>query len=333
MKIFLSFILFFYLLTISLFAQISNDVKMKVDAFPKKMESPSIMAALINYKFINDEDKVGAIYYWMANNIKFDTKAHFNKSKKVTYNFRYKTHEEKLQKIQKTNWEIAETVFKKQKGVSKEYAFLFKKLTNNCGIECEIVKGTSKVSPKSIGRKPGRTDHYWNAVKLNNRWCLVDVTWGAGILDEEAKKFEHEYNETFFMTSPELFCLNHYPKDKKWLLTNQSKEEFGILPLFYPSYINGGFELIEPVTGVITSTEGNTLKIFMHLNENLVKSSVDSAFAYTFKNDKKAKILKANINGERVKLDISLLDRKYDLLTVYFQGSPLVAFKIKKKSY
>ena len=24
------------------------------------------------------------------------------------------------------------------------------------------------------------TDHEWNAVKINNKWCLIDSTWGAG---------------------------------------------------------------------------------------------------------------------------------------------------------
>ncbi len=45
---------------------------------------------------------------------------------------------------------------------------------NNVGLECEIISGTAKNSLKSIGRKSGRRDHMWNAVKINDKWQLVD---------------------------------------------------------------------------------------------------------------------------------------------------------------
>ena len=102
-----------------------------------------------------------------------------------------------------------------------------------------------------MAKKQDGIDHYWNAVKIKDEWKLVDVTWGAGELYEDSELYVKGYNETFFLLEPELFYLNHYPKQTEWLFCERSKEDFGALPLFYKPYVHSGL-LLDPTEGMIT---------------------------------------------------------------------------------
>ena len=53
------------------------------------------------------------------------------------------------------------------------------------------------------------SNHAYSAIKLDNKWYLLDVTWGAGKIED--KKFIKKYDEFYFCTDPELFILNHFP--------------------------------------------------------------------------------------------------------------------------
>lgn len=312
-------------------AQISQEIKNTMDAFPSKVGSTSSFASKINKEYNNDVDKVAAIYYWMAKNITFDTKEHFSDKKKITYSFRYKTQEEKQRKIEKVNREIAEEVFKARKATAKEFSFLFQKICVNAGIECVYIEGTSKSELKDIGRKAGRVNHYWNAVKLSGKWELIDVCWGAGEIYEEFETFVEAYNEAYFLIKPELFYLNHFPKDTEWLFMDKTKEDFGLLSLFYKSYLSSNL-FLENKDAVISSVDDTTLKIVFSFRDK-TKQTQGYMFSYAFdrESSKKAIIPKTD-NGQLV-LNISLVGKKYDYLTVYVDYKPFASFKIKMNSF
>ena len=64
----------------------------------------------------------------------------------------------------------------KNSAVCEGYAKAFKYLLNYAGIECEIIQGKATNSS-------GETEsHAWNAVYLNDKWYLVDVTWDDPII-------------------------------------------------------------------------------------------------------------------------------------------------------
>ncbi|WP_075591540.1 transglutaminase domain-containing protein [Labilibacter marinus] len=313
-------------------AQISQDVKDVVDAFPKKINSTTSFALLINKNFKkNDRDKVGGIYYWMATNVVFNTKEHFSDKDKVTYSFRYKTQEEKEAKIQKVNREIAEQTFQTKKAVAKEFAFLFEKLCVNSGVECVTIEGTSKSGLKDIGRKAGRVNHYWNAVKLQGKWQLLDVTWGAGELYEESEYYVRTYSEAYFLIEPSLFYLNHYPKKGEWLFLNKTREDFGLIPLFYKPYLHSNLQLINE-EGVITSSEKNTLKVEFSKRDTESSQSV-SMFSYAFERGETKKALMPTYKDGIIQMQISIKAIKSDYLTIYGDNRPLTSFKIKMSSY
>ncbi len=198
--------------------QIKNDVKNWVDEVSEELSSVPEFAALINYKFIDDIEKIGAIYYWMANNINFDTKAYFSKNKKTTYNFRYRSREEMDMKIQKIDNEIVDRVFKKKIGLSREYALLFKKLCNNSGIQCEVVEGFIEKPLKLSSKKAlkGKTKHVWNAVCINNDWYAIDVSLAAGKIEKDKKKFISAYCESYYLYQLNSLLSAYYPRKKSW---------------------------------------------------------------------------------------------------------------------
>ena len=86
----------------------------------------------------------------------------------------------------------------KKTAVCEGYAKAYKYLLNSAGIECEILQGIGKNSS-------GNTEsHAWNAVYLDNKWYLVDVTWddpiiiGGGTLTARNKyKYFLKGSETF----------------------------------------------------------------------------------------------------------------------------------------
>jgi transglutaminase/protease-like cytokinesis protein 3 len=56
--------------------------------------------------------------------------------------------------------------------------------------------------------------HAWNAVCIDRKWYLIDVTWG----------------ERFYLKSPAYFYSDHFPKQNRWTLFPEFKsfEDFKI---------------------------------------------------------------------------------------------------------
>jgi len=144
----------------------------------------------------NDYEKARSFYVWIAENISYDVNA-FLRGVLKQY-----TPEEVLQK---------------RKAVCQGYSGLYKALCDEAGIKCELIPGYSK----GYGYVPKKTftnsDHAWNAVFLDGKWHLLDVTWGAGGINEK-QKFVKEFNDEYFLTDPAKFILKHMPLDPMWQL-------------------------------------------------------------------------------------------------------------------
>jgi len=108
-------------------------------------------------------DRHWMIFYWITINIDYDTVAYFSKD--------YKD-------------QSAEGVFRTRKGVCAGYTNLYKYLSDQLQMPCEIVHGYAKgYGFDNREEAPSETDHAWNAVEIDNHWYLMESTWGAGHLD------------------------------------------------------------------------------------------------------------------------------------------------------
>jgi hypothetical protein len=179
----------------------------------KKIASQYILARLIKERFTEQHLRLRANYTWLAENVSYDC-----------YGFHHKS-------VARTS---SSEVFKQKKSICSGYANLFKELCDLEGIECEIISGIAKSSSLDMGKKlPKKANHAWNRVKLSDeKWYLIDATWGAGFVDKDVQKFTKKFNDYFYLTPPMQFIYSHYPSNKQMQLLDKpiSKNSFKYFP-------------------------------------------------------------------------------------------------------
>lgn len=176
----------------------------------------SLTDYLANNNSFDDKDKARSFFMWIANNISIDVKALTTFNQGAT---------------------DPQIVLSSKKSLSKGYANLFKVMCENSGIPCEVVDGYYKDHLYYPEKKFSSPNHSWNAVRINKKWHLIDISLASGTLQRKSSFvekitsnimgknpinseiiFEKKMNDTFFMTSPEIFVLSHLPVDPMWQL-------------------------------------------------------------------------------------------------------------------
>lgn len=154
-----------------------------------------------------ESEKATAIFNWIATNITYDTELRLNTS---------------LQKeIYTSETNVVNHVLKRRKALCGGYAFLFQKLCKEVGIQSEVIHGFTKKYGTRL-TKSSQPDHTWNAVQLNGKWHLLDLTWAVSHgTTNKPKMF-------WYTTKPTDFIKTHYPQDPQWTLlrTTISLNEF-----------------------------------------------------------------------------------------------------------
>lgn len=136
----------------------------------------------------------------------------------------------------------AETTFRTRLSVCAGYAALFRAVGRAAGLTVEVVRGRARHAVTD-GMGEG---HAWNAVKLDDRWYLVDTTWDAGGVDDEG--FHKHYGTSYFLTPPEVFLSKHYPDEDRWQLLPVARTpgEFLRMPPLRPQFFGYGLRLVSP---------------------------------------------------------------------------------------
>jgi transglutaminase/protease-like cytokinesis protein 3 len=246
-QLFFFFLFIFGSLTI-VSAQDFSQIDQKVLSYPKYTK-PDRLAARINQDFQDDFSKARAAFRWLTQNIRYDLEEYYQPRKVIQ--FRYQTEQERLEKLLAIKDNLVKEAFLTKMGVCEEYAQSFKKLADLLGIESEVIKGYVRNSAYNIGRIPQTTNHVWNAVKINNRWVLLDATWAAGYLFNG--KWVKDYNEYFFAIDPKKIGLTHYPEARKWqlILEHGSLEDFYNQPIYSQGFLRKDIEVLSPQKGNI----------------------------------------------------------------------------------
>jgi transglutaminase/protease-like cytokinesis protein 3 len=309
----------------SIYYSVAQDFKKAdeiVDGYPHSFSKVDKLAESINKDFSTDKEKARAIYRWVAQNVKYDVSAYYSKQKVISYS--YSTLEEKERKERELEKDLANQTLKKKKAVCEGYSTLFKILCDLTGLECVIVRGYSKTMERDIGKTPKISDHAWNAVKINNKWELVDVTWGAGNVNYAKKAFVADYTDVYFMCLPERFYLKHYPEDKKWLFVDKTLKDFIELPLFYTNIALTDIEIIKPQKGIINIKGKDKIEFKW-------KSTIElKELSYAFSGDKYAKELSVSDKGGVLSFEIPIKKVNSEFLTFYYKGSGFLSYKLEK---
>lgn len=225
----------------------------------KDFGSITKLADSLTNMFTEDHEKARAIYRWITDNISYDCKAYHNPSKR-TDNY--------------------EDVIKTRKAVCAGYASLFKALCDYAGLDCEVVQGYARFSYQGIGEDRIEPNHAWNAVKLHDKWYLVDVTWGSGYTDEKVRRFVKSYSDNYFLTEPKQFVMSHFPSEKKWQLLERpvSKKKFASFPYVWDGYYQNKVVAFAPRKGVINTYTGRPIHFKFKTDKN---TNITTAAVYT----------------------------------------------------
>jgi transglutaminase/protease-like cytokinesis protein 3 len=203
-----------------------------VVSFDSNASTPEKLArSLIKRKWTDDE-KVRAVYGWIAKNIKYDlTMDTFNSQLNVT----------ELEKIMET--------FSTRHGTCHNYSLLFQYMCKSIGIEAKVIKGYIKWLPSHVGKSSSRMDyHAWNMVKTNGKYHLIEVTWATA----SPRHFEY-----YFYPDPKRFIATHYSEGRDQLLSVPiKKEEFDKYPYISDCFFFEKKDNIFPKQGTIITNNG-----------------------------------------------------------------------------
>ncbi|MFC1627705.1 transglutaminase domain-containing protein [Gemmatimonadota bacterium] len=145
-----------------------------------------------------DEYKqVKNIHDWIADNIAYDADSYFSGS---------------------IPGQSYAAVLRNRSSVCEGYAGLFKTMCDLAGIECVKVSGYARGYGYSVfdDEDVTKTNHAWNAVRIDDEWHLVDATWNAGHVD--GSSFIKRYSTKYLFLEPEKMIHTHYPADAIWQL-------------------------------------------------------------------------------------------------------------------
>ena len=170
-----------------------------------------------------DAEKFRAIYRWVCANVANDYGLYERNMRKRR---RFQNDTLKLNTWNRKFRTISfEKLLKNKRTICTGYAYLIHELSRLSNINCEIVHGFARTSTTDVSQLDV-PNHSWNAVELNGKWYLCDPTWASGIPNSSTYQFQFDYNDGFFLPNPDLFALNHYPLDRKWLLFDTSAFSF-----------------------------------------------------------------------------------------------------------
>ncbi len=174
---------------------------------------------------IKDKEELAKFfYYWVGTNIKYDHKSLKEKNDGIITLEEYSNRQDKFE------------VYKNRKGVCAGYAKLYQWFLDWVEIETVVISGHIRDERNhyvELSEKEFR--HAWNAIKINNKWLLVDSTWGTS--NEESQ------SEFYFDIKPEHLIITHYPEDSKWQLLKKpiTLEEFNNSQFIKPIWFMIGF--------------------------------------------------------------------------------------------
>jgi uncharacterized protein YkwD len=174
----------------------------------KYTKSPTVLAAYLTKDLKDEPSKIIAITYWITKNIKYDYGAFLSNT--------LKRHSSK-------------EILNRRIALCGEYAQLFNEMCESVGIKTSTISGYVHEFDFFPGDTLYRAEHAWSTVFVNNKWELMDLTFGAGHLEPKRQFFKnlmwlffqkpyevewhyvHAYNPYWFYVNPSEMVASHLP--------------------------------------------------------------------------------------------------------------------------
>ena len=155
----------------------------------------------------NDYEKVRSFFIWTAYSIDFDKKAYRGDYKRINHSI--------------------DDILQRRKAVCFGYSQLMQEFFQRAEIRAQIVSGYSKANSDSQPDMKA-PDHSWNAVYIEEKWYLLDVTWSRTVSDKIM------ITDDYFLTPSEQFIKSHLPEDPTWQLLD--------FPISTAQFIDGNYQ-------------------------------------------------------------------------------------------
>ncbi|KAJ7327268.1 hypothetical protein JRQ81_017027 [Phrynocephalus forsythii] len=187
-------------------------------------------------------ERMRAIWVWLCHNIEYDVDGLLGLSEKI---------------------HTPQQVLQTGKGVCSGYAHLCREMCKEAGLTCIEVSGRGRGAGYCQGRScpEPKSNHMWNAVELEDQWFLLDVCWGAGLVDVEKRLFVPRHDDFFFLTDPEDFVESHWPDDPAWQLLQPSipLEVFEKKVFKTPEFFKMELSLLSADTSLLQTKHGEAM--------------------------------------------------------------------------
>jgi transglutaminase/protease-like cytokinesis protein 3 len=302
----LSFVFISILFATTVLAQNSEKDYARVDSIARTYEKsdyklPEDLAVALCKNLNTPREKARAIFTFLATNIKY------NPNDMDRDPVRASNKEE----IEEKKNEVAKKCYKKGKGICEDYSRLYKMMCDAVDVECIMVTGIAF---------SGRS-HAWNAIKLDNKWELVEVTWGSGYLDDD-ERFHFRFSSGFFCVNPTLFILDHFPKDPQWQLLGKSisRVEYGqqMRKVFYGVY---DIKDCSPMNKPLIINELGKYEVFFYLGKKMDYITVKQygkAIPFTQENKEDKTVLRFKAaSNQKVEVFMGESEEQYRLIGIY----------------
>jgi transglutaminase/protease-like cytokinesis protein 3 len=187
------------LITGVLFFQFSLIAQQKVDSVRYKyaLRAPKTTDVKYLARYLragvsdSKEKTVETFFYWIAQNIGYDVDL-MNKKDRIYADI------------------AVLTTLENKKTICSGYSKLLFELCHAVKIECAVINGVARsyTDTKNEG-------HSWNAVKMNDKWQLIDATWGSGGIDLD-KIYHKKIKMKYFFADPNFMIIDHFPDLTEW---------------------------------------------------------------------------------------------------------------------
>lgn len=328
-----------WLLTIFIFSPVFSFAQQHTASYPSidwkvsRIEAPTLdsLAKELTSNCSTELEKTRAIFSWIAQHIAYNTGI-FTAGRGFRQ-ARYVEDPYDTVSLKSPTEQTAEKVLKRRVAVCDGYARLFKTLCDYAGLQSEVIVGYGKGYLERAERF--RTNHTWNAVRIDSTWHLLDVTWASGYVNF-SNEFVPHIDESYFLTPPAQFIQDHYPEDLQWTLMEHpsTMREFHFSPFHYKSFVKYGIISASPANGTIEAKVGDTVRIELKLRDARADSSVapDAFFDSTvIVNSPASVFLKPVIRGHSAVYTYVVESDAVDWLHLLYNEDPVLRYKLSVK--
>ncbi|MBJ2174199.1 hypothetical protein JBL43_08120 [Aureibaculum sp. A20] len=298
-------------------------VDARVRSYSSDYKSSAALAEQILKDFTTKKDRIRALYTWLCITIKYDMTSYAKGQTEIGFSYTSKTDFNR--KMKAINNSIVHKTLETKKAICEGYAQTFKEVSEYLGIECKLIGGYAKGDVSDINTIPEAENHAWNAVRIDEKWYLIDATWGAGYT--YGNKWFSQFDDFYFFSDPDQFALTHYPSETEWLLTESklTLKQFYSKPIYKNSFFLNKLKLISPKFGVLEeATKTDIVFLMGHLPENI-------NLFYAFKGDRYSKKIEPDCNSDQCTFNISFTKTSDSELYIFVNQRPILEYFVKLK--